>query len=253
MDNEKMNKGWLLLHRRMTEWGWYKDTNTKAVWLHILLTANFEDKEWHGIPVKRGQLITSIAHLSRDLGISAQSVRTAIKHLKSTKELTISTTATYTLISINKYEDYQQPTNSPTNSQQSANKVLTTTKTIKEVNNNISIGKKPKKKKTIKKEKTYTKEKLTIKQVANKLVKHFEEENGRKSKLAPNSYNNLAYWLEVYEPNEIAEAISQIKYDSYWKDIMDLTILFRKSSKGEPVNWIDMLLNKKKENYARRR
>ena len=104
----------------------------------------------------------------------------------------------------------------------------------------------------IKKDKTYTKENLTIQQVAEKLITHFETENGRKSKLAPNSYKNLAYWLEVYEPNEIAQAISQIKYDSFWKDKMDLTILFRQSSKGEPVNWIDTLLNKQKENYARR-
>ena len=240
------NISWIKLFRKFREWEWYDNNNVKVLFLELLLTVNYEDKMWHGIPIKRGQILTGIEDLGKRTNLNYQQTRTAIDKLISTNEITKVSTPLYTIISVNNYDSYQGLTKVATNEQPTSNQPLTTTKELKNIKN-ISN-----KKKILKKEKTYTKENLTIQEVATKLVEHFEAENNRKSKLAPNSYKNLAYWLEVYEPNEIAEAISQIKYDSFWKDKMDLTILFRQSSKGEPVNWIDTLLNKKKENYARR-
>lgn len=130
-----MTDSWIKLFRKFREWEWYDDSNTKSVWLEILLTANFEDKSWHGIVVKRGQLITSTSHLSKNLDISTQSIRTCLNKLKSTNELTIKTTAHYTLITVNKYNSYQESTNQLTNNQQTTNKQLTTTKEAKNVKN----------------------------------------------------------------------------------------------------------------------
>jgi len=130
-----MNESWIKLFRKFREWEWYDDIVTKSVWLEILLTANFENKSWHGIPIKRGQLLTSIQGLREGLKgkrkicpISTQQMRTALEHLKLTNEITMSTTSNYTLITINKYEDYQESTKKITNEQQSNNKVVTTTK-----------------------------------------------------------------------------------------------------------------------------
>lgn len=50
--------GWIKLHRKITEWEWYSDANTFRVFMHLLLTANYEDKRWRNIDVKRGQIIT---------------------------------------------------------------------------------------------------------------------------------------------------------------------------------------------------
>lgn len=157
------NNSWIKLYRKFREWGWYQDSNTKSVWLEILLTANTEDKEWLGIQVKRGQLITSIKHLSKILGISNMSIRTSLKHLKSTKEITIQTTPNYTLITINKYNDYQQLTKQLTNDQQTTNKRLTTTKEYK----NIRI-----KDKEIYKESFESLEKITP-EVVNYIANHY--------------------------------------------------------------------------------
>lgn len=145
-----MMEGWIKLHRSLIEWEWYDDIPTKVVWLHLLMTANHEDNTWHGIEIKRGQKLTSNQHLADETHLSVQNVRTALKHLKSTGEITIQSTNKHSLITIEKWEDFQQmdgkankqKTRKSTNSQQATNKQLTTNKNDKNEKNekNIYIG-----------------------------------------------------------------------------------------------------------------
>ena len=81
-------EGFILLHRRLLGWEWYGDGNTMRVFIHLLLKANFEPKKWRGVTVGRGQCATSLAEIAGELGLSERNVRTAIKHLKSTGEVT---------------------------------------------------------------------------------------------------------------------------------------------------------------------
>ena len=154
-------ESWIKLNRNITKWGWYTDANTVRVFIHLLLKANIEDKVFLGIPVKRGELITSYSKLSQQLKMSTQSIRTALNHLKSTGELTIRTTPNWTLIAIENYEKYQDApqednkkpkmkkqankvTNKRlTNDQQTTNKRLTTTKEYKNIRNKEYIGLRP--------------------------------------------------------------------------------------------------------------
>jgi hypothetical protein len=100
-------EGWIKLHRKLVNWEWYHDSHTFHLFVHLLLSANHVDKKWKGIVVKRGQLITGRIALSKSTGISVNSVRTCIKRLKSTSELTIKTTNKYSIITICNYEKYQ--------------------------------------------------------------------------------------------------------------------------------------------------
>jgi hypothetical protein len=135
------NQGFIKIHRNILNWEWYDDINVKVLFLHCLLKANYKDKKWHGILIKRGSFITSYSKLSKETKISIQSVRTSINRLKSTSELTSKLTNKYQIISVVKYDDYQNintPTNKVSNNQltsnqQSTNNQLTTTKEIKEV------------------------------------------------------------------------------------------------------------------------
>ena len=103
--------GWIKLHRKFLDWEWYNDANTKHVFLHLLLTANTEDKKWQGIVVKRGQVVISLRKLANTLGIGVRSLRTALRNLEATHEATQQTTHRFTLITICKYECYQSQEN----------------------------------------------------------------------------------------------------------------------------------------------
>lgn len=107
MDNDTFIK----LFRSFTSWEWYTDQNTKDVFIHCLLMANWKDKKWKGTVIPRGSFITSIARLSFDLKLSEKKIRTAINHLKQSNDITVKTTNQYSLITVVKYDVYQINTN----------------------------------------------------------------------------------------------------------------------------------------------
>ena len=127
-----MNSGWIKIHRKMLDWEWYDDIPTKILLLHLLLTANYENKKWHGHPVLKGERITSLQHLADETQLTVQQVRTALIKLEKTGEVTRKATNKYTHIVLTKWDKYQetkQPsTSKATNEQQTDNKRTTTTK-----------------------------------------------------------------------------------------------------------------------------
>jgi len=129
--------GFITLHRKLLDWEWYSDINTKTLFIHCLLKANWEDKNWRGIDVKRGSFVTSYDSLSKETKLTIQQIRTSIFKLTKTQEINIQTTNKFTLLSVVKYEDYQSLEIKSTHKQQTnnkqPNKQVTTTNNI---NNN---------------------------------------------------------------------------------------------------------------------
>ena len=101
------SNGWIKLHRSLLGWEWYNDVNTKMLFLHLLLKANYEDKKWQGIDIPKGSCITSINHLAEELNLTPRKIRTSLNHLILTKEVTIQTTKKYTRVIIENWEKYQ--------------------------------------------------------------------------------------------------------------------------------------------------
>lgn len=222
------NNTWIKLFRRIREWEWYLDNNTKSLFLEILLTANIEDKNWRGIEVKRGQLITSLDHLAENSALSVRQVRTSLSKLIKSKEIDKQTTNKYTIITVNNYNTYQDNDKQTTNKRQTNDKQTTTTKEYKNIKN----------------AKEYNG--YTIMEIMDGILKAFNVHLGRKFKSLDNTKNNLVYWLSVYTPSEIEQAIFNSKKHDFWKDKLTPTILFRrKSPQGEPVDYISQLLIKK--------
>lgn len=118
-----MNKanGFVVMYRKILDWGWYKNSCTKDLFFHLLLIANFVDKYFEGVLIKRGQVATSLPSLSVETGLSIQQVRTALSHLKSTGEITDEANRRYRIITIVKYDDYQISTDQSTDDQQTDN------------------------------------------------------------------------------------------------------------------------------------
>ena len=109
-----LESGYVRLYRSFLAWEWYTDSNTKDLFLHLILTANWEPKKWRGITIERGQRVYSRASLAREMRLSERSVRTSLNHLISTGEVTNQTTPQYSIITIKNYDLYQQATNETT-------------------------------------------------------------------------------------------------------------------------------------------
>ena len=115
------------------------------MFIYLILKASCTDKQWQGITVKRGQLITSNATMRQDLRLSEQQIRTCIKRLISTGEITYKSTNRYVIITICNYDKYQetgnlineqnneQTNNQSTDEQRMSNDQSTTSKEYKNI------------------------------------------------------------------------------------------------------------------------
>ncbi len=117
-------QGWVKLHKTLKDWEWRSDPMTLAVFINLMLDANFSESNWRGQKLLPGELIFGRKEFSKKTGISEQSVRTALEHLKSTNEITIKSNNKYSVISINNWSKYQD-TNQQTNQQLTNNQPAT--------------------------------------------------------------------------------------------------------------------------------
>lgn len=135
--------GWIKIHRSILDWEWYKDINTKIVFIHLLLKANHKEKKYQGFLIKRGQLLTGRSQLSNELGLTERQIRTSLTKLKTTNEVTIETNTKGSVITIVNYDSYQivedeRPATSPhSDHETTTNK---NNKNIRNKENNISYS-----------------------------------------------------------------------------------------------------------------
>lgn len=140
-----MDQGYIKLFREITDWEWYKHPDMMRLWIHLLISANHKDNKWQGKIIKTGQLVTGRKSLSEGTGLSESTIRTCLKKLKSTSEITSKSTNKFTIITIVNWSKYQgkstsKSTNNLTNNQPAKHEKLTTNKNDinKNVKNNIA-------------------------------------------------------------------------------------------------------------------
>lgn len=125
--------GFIKLDRKFKDWKWKHNPNMVAVWVHLLLEANYKDNVWNDISVPVGSLVTSVKKIAQETGLSIQQTRTCLSNLQSTNEITIKSTNKYSVITINKWEKYQTG-NKNQQTKQQANQ----TKTNKQITNKLT-------------------------------------------------------------------------------------------------------------------
>ena len=115
-----LENGFIVLSRKICNWRWYTNANTFRVFIHILLQANYEDRDFENIIIKRGQLVSTPEKIAKNLKLTRQEVRTSIKHLISTNEITTKGYNKFTVFTVVNYNQYQtkQPPKQPTTNQQ---------------------------------------------------------------------------------------------------------------------------------------
>lgn len=122
--------GWIKLYRSLLDWEWYKDKNVYRLFTHLLLKANYEDKSYKGLLIKRGQILTSRSVLSKETGLTEQEIRTSLNKLKSTNNILVEANKDCTIITILNFDMYQP------HDEKSTNKSTTTKEESR--NNNLN-------------------------------------------------------------------------------------------------------------------
>ena len=126
---KEMENGWIKLNKKILKWGWYSDANVKITFLHLLLIATYEDCEYLGIKLKRGQAIIGSEKTAEQIGITRQQLRTALKKLEKFGEISKKSTNKFTIVTVENYNKYQSVNRSSnqqvTNEQPTSNQRIT--------------------------------------------------------------------------------------------------------------------------------
>lgn len=233
MINETENQGWIKLHRKILNWEWYDDINATRLFIHLLLTVNYEAKKWHGMTIERGQIVTSIAHLSEETSLTIKQVRLSLEKLKKGEQIVTKGANRFTLITCVKYDDYQtintERANKGQTEGQTKGKQRATTKEVKEIKEvkNTYIGELP------------------------ELLSFYNEVFQTNLTSTKGFENNYLYWRDVHDIEKIKTAIENARRDKFWHDKMTLAILFRKKNqRGENVDWIQDLAGRVTQNQG---
>ena len=99
--------GWIKMHRSLLQWEWFQKPEMVQLFVYLLLKASVEDRKWQGLDVKRGQVVTSVSTICRDLSLSTKKVRNCLEHLKNSQVISIKTTNKFSVITICNYATYQ--------------------------------------------------------------------------------------------------------------------------------------------------
>lgn len=128
---------YIKINRSILDWEWYQDNNTKVLFLHMMLKANWKKAKFKGVDIDRGSFASSYQSLSSETGLSVQNIRTSIRKLKSTGEITVTKYSKFTVFTVNNYCEYQKPNKVSnaelTGNQQETNSQVTTIEEDKKV------------------------------------------------------------------------------------------------------------------------
>ncbi|HWL13690.1 MAG TPA: conserved phage C-terminal domain-containing protein [Ureibacillus sp.] len=110
-------EGWIKIHRKIVEHEIWNDVTTFRLFMLLLLKAAYQDFNYKGIELKKGEFIRSYSKLAEDLAykegrghktVSKNTVFKSIKKLIDNGMVTVRETELGTLFTVVNYEEYQQ-------------------------------------------------------------------------------------------------------------------------------------------------
>lgn len=109
-----MKAGWICLHRKLIDsliWNSNEPFDKRSAWADLLMMANFCDTsmifDGHNVVVKRGQILTSVRKLSERWRWNKDRTLRYLRLLEECGMIDRESNAKRTLITIVKYDDYQ--------------------------------------------------------------------------------------------------------------------------------------------------
>lgn len=223
--------GYIKIYKKIEDWQWYKYSSTLHLFLDLLLEANWQDSKVGELVIEKGQVLTSIERMSKRTGLTPREIRTSLSRLEKSGEIDKQTTNRYSIITIKKYNDYQENDKQKTSKRQTKDNIKEY-KEYKEINNKESISKD-----IPKKVETKYFESLKVNTIFNEFL-----ELRKKLKAVNNdrAINTLINKLNNYDEETQYEMIEQSIVNS-WKGIFEL-----KNQKSKSYTFTDLL---KEGNY----
>lgn len=127
--------GHIKIDRQILDWEWYKDVNTKVLFLHCLLKSNWKAARFQGVDIPRGSFASSYQSLADETGLTVKQVRTALDKLKSTGEVAVKRHPKFSVITVKNYDCFQSEGSQKAEEGQSLGSERATIEEKKEINN----------------------------------------------------------------------------------------------------------------------
>lgn len=102
-----MTTGFIVLDRKILDWRYHDSPTAFAIWIHILLMANWKDGYFLGEMIPRGSLATSYAHLADDIGVDPKTLRKWLDRFESAGMIERKSTNRFTIIKVLNYSTFQ--------------------------------------------------------------------------------------------------------------------------------------------------
>jgi len=202
--------GWIKLHRKIRDKGYYKNSKFVHLWVHILLKANHEGKEFMRnnqiIVIKEGQLITGRKQLSEETGISESSIERILEMFENEHQIEQQKTTKFRLITILNWKEYQ--TNGQQNGQQADNGRTTSghKQELKEQRELKELGDKPTPTTIEERKRQFTDKvyefNIYPKEMLDAFLNHWLETNGKKLRFETEKIFELPRRLATWKRNE---------------------------------------------------
>ena len=140
-----MQNGWVKIHRKILEKGYFKKSAYVHLWLYLLLKANHEPKEfmWNNeiIHIKEGQLLTGRKELSEATGISDSTIERILEHFeKNGHQIEQQKTTKFRVITILNWSKYQKTDNRMDSKRTTDGQQTDTNKNVKKDKNDKKVA-----------------------------------------------------------------------------------------------------------------
>ena len=106
MRQENRN-GFIVIARQLLDWRFAQFPYAVALWVHLIMRANWRDGWFMGERIPRGSLATSMASLAEQTGMEVHTVRKWLKRFEEDGQITRKTTNRFTIINITNYRAFQ--------------------------------------------------------------------------------------------------------------------------------------------------
>ncbi len=239
---------WIKLYRKFREWEWYGDVVVMAVFIHLLLSANWKPIKWHGITLDIGEVVIGRRKLAEKLKISEQQVRTALDKLESTQVINRKITNKYTVVKVLNYCNYQgehesnqQTTSKSTN--RATNKKGEENPLVLSVCKRCDVGNQPTEQPT--NSHKINQQITTDKEIKNNRNINIEVEEDARVRVR----EEIAKVINLYEqnigvPSPITRDVLADLLSSHSADLVELAITEAAKANAHSVNYIEAIFRK---------